>query len=149
MVFTQGPLSLGESFGHEPHNSSLTFCADGDSGTPSLSVQSANLWYDNRDTYIVRFVVVGCRKNLPLCGPSSNGFWDVGAIGCRWSAEGAREISSLPQRFGLLVGNVVRVGDVWLRGLSLDRWLVFRFGRAGWRFDHLVLPAIPADDGFD
>ena len=30
-------------------------------------VQAANLWYNFRDTYIVRFVVDGCRKNLPLC----------------------------------------------------------------------------------
>ena len=35
-------------------------------GTPSLFVQAANLWYDTRDTYIVRFVGDGCRKNLPL-----------------------------------------------------------------------------------
>ena len=67
MVFTQGPLSLGESFAHERRNASVTFFADGDSGTPSISVQAANLWYDVRDTYIVRFVVDGCRKNLPLC----------------------------------------------------------------------------------
>ena len=36
--------------------------------TPSLFVQVATLWYDIRDTYIVRFVADGCRKNLPLCG---------------------------------------------------------------------------------
>ena len=40
--------------------------SDGDSGTPSISVQAANLWYNFRDTYIVRFVADGCRKNLPL-----------------------------------------------------------------------------------
>ena len=44
--------------------------SDGDSGTPSLSVQTANTWYDIRDTYIVRFVADGCRKNLPLGDPS-------------------------------------------------------------------------------
>ena len=66
MVFTQGPLSIGESFGYERRNASLTFFSDGDGGTPSNSVQAANLWYDDRDTYIVRFVVDGCRKNLPL-----------------------------------------------------------------------------------
>ena len=66
MFFTQRPLSLGESLGHEPRNASLTFCSDGDSGTPSISVQAANTWYDIRDIFIVRFVAVGCRKNLPL-----------------------------------------------------------------------------------
>ena len=44
----------------------MTFYSDGDRGTPSISVQAANLWYDIRDTYIVRFVGDGCRKNLPL-----------------------------------------------------------------------------------
>ena len=44
--------------------------SDGDSGTPSISVQTANTWYDIRDTYIVRFVADGCRKNLPLAEPS-------------------------------------------------------------------------------
>ena len=67
MVFTQRPLSTGELFSHERRNASMTFFSDGDSGTPSISVQAANLWYDIRDTYIVRFVAVGCRKNLPLC----------------------------------------------------------------------------------
>ena len=66
MVFTQGPLSLGESFSYEHSIASVTFSSDGDSGTPSISVQAANLWYDNRGTYIVRFVADGCRKNLPL-----------------------------------------------------------------------------------
>ena len=56
MVFTQGPLSTGESFGYERQNASVTFLPDGESGTPSLFVQAANLWYDVRDTYIVRFV---------------------------------------------------------------------------------------------
>ena len=40
--------------------------SDGDSGTPSLFVQAANLWYNLHDTYVVRFVADGCRKNLPL-----------------------------------------------------------------------------------
>jgi len=66
MVFTQGPLSIGESFGAEHSIASVTFFSDGDGGTPSNSVQAANTWYDVRDTYIVRFVAVGCRKNLPL-----------------------------------------------------------------------------------
>ena len=44
---------------------------DGDGGTPSLFVQAANLWYNIYDTYIVRFVVDGCRKNLPLSGEAS------------------------------------------------------------------------------
>ena len=44
----------------------MTFFSDGDSGTPSPFVQAANTWYDIRDTYIVRFVAEGCRKNLPL-----------------------------------------------------------------------------------
>gem|GEM_PF-4222483 len=66
MVFTQGPLSFGDSFGREHKNSSITFFSDGDGGTPSISVQAANTWYDIRDTYIVRFVADGCRKNLPL-----------------------------------------------------------------------------------
>ena len=66
MVFTQGPLSLEESFGHQRKNAPVTFFSDGDGGTPSNSVQAANLWYDNRDTYIVRFGADGCRKNLPL-----------------------------------------------------------------------------------
>ena len=66
MVFTQGPLSLGESFGYEHSIATLAFSSDGDSGTPSLFVHAAILWYDIRDTYIVRFVVDGCRKNLPL-----------------------------------------------------------------------------------
>jgi hypothetical protein len=48
--------------------------SNGDSGTPSISDQAANTWYDIRDTYFVRFVVDGCRKNLPLCDlPES---WD-------------------------------------------------------------------------
>ena len=67
MVFTQGPLSLGESFGHERRIASITFFSDGDGGTPSISVQAANTWYNLRDTYIVSFVAGGCRKNLPLC----------------------------------------------------------------------------------
>ena len=67
MVFTQGPLSLGESLGRERRNASVAFFSDGDSGTPSISVQAANLWYNLHDTCIVRFVVDGCRKNLPLC----------------------------------------------------------------------------------
>ena len=46
------------------------FYTDGDGGTPSHFVQVANPWYDIRDTYIVRFVVDGCRKNLPLCATS-------------------------------------------------------------------------------
>ena len=66
MVFTQGPLSLGESFGYEHWIASVKFFSDGDSGTPSISVQAAILWYDIRDTYGVRFVADGCRKNLPL-----------------------------------------------------------------------------------
>jgi len=69
MVFTQGPLSIGELFGHERRNASMTFFSDGNSGTPSISVQAANTWYDIRDTCIVHFVVVGCRKNLPLAVP--------------------------------------------------------------------------------
>ena len=68
MVFTQRPLSTGESFGRERRNASVTFFSDGDSGTPSNSVQAANLWYDIRDTQVVRFVADGCRKNLPLGG---------------------------------------------------------------------------------
>ena len=48
-------------------NASVTFFSDGGSGTPSLFVQAANTWYDIRDTYVVRFVADGCRKNLPLC----------------------------------------------------------------------------------
>ena len=67
MVFTQGPLSLGESFGHERRIASVAFFPDGNGGTPSISVQAANTWYNLRDTYIVRFVADGCRKNLPLC----------------------------------------------------------------------------------
>ena len=43
----------------------VNILSDGDS-TPSLSVQAAILWYDIRDTYGVRFVADGCRKNLPL-----------------------------------------------------------------------------------
>ena len=66
MVFTHGPLSRGKSFGHERQFASVTFCSDGDGGTPSISVQAANLWYDIRGTYIVYFVADGCRKNLPL-----------------------------------------------------------------------------------
>ena len=68
MVFTQRPLSFGKSFGYERRNASVTLYSDGDSGTPSFSVQATNLWYDIRDTYIVRFVADGCRKNLPLSG---------------------------------------------------------------------------------
>ena len=66
MVSTQGPLSLGESLGHERRNALVPFYSDGDSGTPSISVHAANTWYNLRDTYVVRFVVDGCRKNLPL-----------------------------------------------------------------------------------
>ena len=66
MGFTQRPLSLGESFGHEHRNALLAFFSDGDGGTPSISVQAANTWYDTRDTFILRFVADGCRKNLPL-----------------------------------------------------------------------------------
>ena len=44
----------------------MAFFSDGDGGTPSISVQAANLWYDIRGTYIVYFVADGCRKNLPL-----------------------------------------------------------------------------------
>ena len=46
MVFTQRPLSLGESFGHERRIASVAFFSDGDGATPSNSVQAANLWYD-------------------------------------------------------------------------------------------------------
>ena len=72
MVFTQGPLSIGVSLGHERQFASVTFCSDGDSGTPSHFVQAANLWYDIRDTYNACFVADGCRKNLPLCAISVN-----------------------------------------------------------------------------
>ena len=44
----------------------MAFFSDEDGGTPSLFVHAANLWYNLRDTYVVRFVVDGCRKNLPL-----------------------------------------------------------------------------------
>ena len=44
----------------------MTFFSDGNGGTPSHFGRAANLWYDIRDTYIVRVVVDGCRKNLPL-----------------------------------------------------------------------------------
>ena len=70
MVFTHGPLSFGESLGHERRNAPMTFFSDGDGGTTSLFVQAANLWYNLRDTYIVRFVAAGCRKNLPLADAS-------------------------------------------------------------------------------
>ena len=66
MVFTQGPLSLGKSHGHERRNASVAFFSDGDGGTPSIFVQAPNTWYNLCDTYIVRFVAGGCRKNLPL-----------------------------------------------------------------------------------
>ena len=36
MVFTQGPLSLGKSFGHKRRNTSVTLYSDGDSGTLPL-----------------------------------------------------------------------------------------------------------------
>ena len=48
----------------------MTFFSDGNGGTPSHFGRAANLWYDIRDTYIVRVVVDGCRKNLPLYGLS-------------------------------------------------------------------------------
>ena len=64
IVFTQGPLSLGKSFGHERSISTVTLFSDGDSGTPSLFVQAANPWYDIRDTYIVRFVQGGVVKTV-------------------------------------------------------------------------------------
>ena len=48
----------------------MTFSYDGNGGTPSLFVQAANTWYNLRDTYIVRFVAVGCRKNLSLANAS-------------------------------------------------------------------------------
>ena len=96
MVFTQGPLSIGESFGYERRNASMTFFSDGNSGTPSISVQAAILWYDIRDTYGVRFVADGCRKNLPLAarpillrGPSS--FWLL-----QLSSSSAYQQSNLP-----------------------------------------------------
>ena len=66
MVFTQGPPSVGKPFDHKRQNALVTFLSDGDSDTPSFSVQVANLWYNLRDTFIVRFVSDGCRKNLPL-----------------------------------------------------------------------------------
>ena len=50
----------------------MTFFSDGDGGTPSISVHAANTWYNIRDTYIVRFVADGCRKNLPLCDLTVN-----------------------------------------------------------------------------
>ena len=37
-----------------------------ETAAPSISVQAANTCYDIGDTYIVRFVADGCRKNLPL-----------------------------------------------------------------------------------
>ena len=74
MVFTLRPLSVGKRFGYERRNSSVNVFSEGDGGTPSLSVQAANLWYNFRDTYVVRFVAVGCRKNLPLADAGlSNG----------------------------------------------------------------------------
>ena len=66
MVFTQWPLSLGDSFGRKNRNASVAIYSDGDSGPPSFFVQAANLWYDFRDTYIARFVAGGCRKSFPL-----------------------------------------------------------------------------------
>ena len=44
----------------------MAFFSDEAGGTPSLFVHAANLWYNLRDTYVVRFVADGCRKNLPL-----------------------------------------------------------------------------------
>ena len=44
----------------------MTFFSDGDSGTPSNSIQATNTWYNSCGTYVVRFVADGCRKNLPL-----------------------------------------------------------------------------------
>ena len=70
MVVTQGPLSRGDSLGHDHQNASVTFSSDGDGGTPSHFVQAANPWYDIRGTYIVYFVADGCRKNLPLADAS-------------------------------------------------------------------------------
>ena len=40
------PLSIGESSGHERRDASVTIFSYGDSGTPSISVQATNLWYD-------------------------------------------------------------------------------------------------------
>ena len=57
--------------------------SDGDGGTPSLFVQAANLWYDIRDTYIVRFVADGCRKNLPLCDLPRWHFQHISSTACR------------------------------------------------------------------
>ena len=66
MFFTQGPLSVGESFGVERRLLRLCFTQIETAAHHSLFVPTANLWYDIRDTYIVRFVADGCRKNLPL-----------------------------------------------------------------------------------
>ena len=70
MVFTQGPLSVGESFGVERRLLRFCFTQIETAAHHSLFVPTANLWYDIRDTYIVRFVADGCRKNLPLSAPS-------------------------------------------------------------------------------
>ena len=61
----KGRSTLESLWGMPRRNASVTFFSDGDGGTPSHFVQAPNTWYDIRDTYIVRFVVVGCRKNLP------------------------------------------------------------------------------------
>ena len=72
MFFTQRPLSIGKWFGYECGNASTTLFSDGDSGTPSHFLQAAILWYNDRDTCVVRFVADGCRKNLPLDDYSCN-----------------------------------------------------------------------------
>ena len=64
MVFTQGPLSRGDSLGHDHQNASVTFSSDGDGGTPSISVQAANLWYDIRGTYIATSLRTGVVKTF-------------------------------------------------------------------------------------
>ena len=94
MVFTQRPLSLGEWFGHERRHASVTFFSDGDGGTPSISVQATNLWYDMRDTYIVRFVVVGFRKNLPLAArrPMAD---DSNSLSLSFTTNGREHIDSI------------------------------------------------------
>ncbi len=56
---------------------------------------------------------------------------------------------SLRQRFGLLVGDVFRVGNICVRSLVLERGLILRFGQTGWRSERSGLPAIPAAVGFD
>ena len=66
MVFTQGPLSLGESSGDERRNASVTFSPMETAAHPRFLFKPRTFGMIVVTLTSSASFVVGCRKNLPL-----------------------------------------------------------------------------------